>query len=137
MFSLPRRGFLILAALPLAACKRPPRCASCGMVLDPSSRWYAEIELHGQLQGFDTPKCALRHLLGKGPRGTLLVRGYYEQQRMPGAALLFVEGSDVLGPMGADLVPVEPRLEPKFRAEHQARRSYRLDQLTLAIVEGI
>jgi hypothetical protein len=136
VFAHPRRS-LLLALFGLAACKKTPRCSSCGMVLDASSRWYAEVEFQGQSSGFDTPKCALRHLLSKAPGGLLRVRSYYRQQRVPGTAVLFVVGSDVLGPMGADLVPVEPELEPKFRAEHRGERSYALDQLTLPLVESI
>lgn len=107
------------------------------MVVDPTSRWYAEVEHGGKSQGFDTPKCALRYLLGKAPGGTLHVRSYYRQERVQGTAVLFAAGSDILGPMGEDLVPVEIELEPKFRSEHQAKKSYQLGQLTLSLVEAI
>jgi hypothetical protein len=136
--TLPRRVVLGLPALFFpAACKSPPRCASCGMVVDPTSRWFAEIEIQGKTQGFDTPKCALRYRLSKAPQGQVWVRSYYKQQRVPATAVLFLVGSDVLGPMGADLVPVEPELEPKFRTEHRAQQAYPLDKLTLPLVESI
>lgn len=107
------------------------------MVVDPSSRWYSEVELQGKTQGFDTPKCAIKYLLSKAPNGVLFVRSYYRQERVPGRTVLFVTGSDVLGPMGEDLIPVEADLEPKFRVEHKSKQSYRFEQLTLSFVESI
>jgi len=105
------------------------------MALDPASRWYAEVEARGQTLGFDTPKCALKHLLVHPP-GQLFVRSYYQQRRVEGAGVVFAAGSDILGPMGEDLIPVEPEHEQKFRAEHGAKHLYKLDQLTLSIVES-
>lgn len=125
-----------LALLVGAGCKRVPRCASCGMALDPASRWFAEVEHGGKTQGFDTPKCALRFWLTQASGGRVFVRSYYGQVRTDGGQVVFLVGSDVLGPMGADLVPVEPEHESKFKTEHKAQASYRLASLTLAIVEA-
>ncbi|RYE91919.1 MAG: hypothetical protein EOO75_07855 [Myxococcales bacterium] len=118
-------------------CRRTPRCLTCGMTLDLTSRWYAEVTAAGHTDGFDTPKCALRRLLTPGaPAGTLTVRGYYRQEKLPGERVVFAAGSDVLGPMGADLVPVEPEHAVKFRVEHHAAKTLPLAELTLALVEA-
>lgn len=106
------------------------------MVLDPTSRWYTELVEGGTSQGFDTPKCALRRRLSHAPSATLFARSYYRQQRVSGDAVVFAAGSDVLGPMGADLVPVEPEHADKFRAEHHAQQLLTLPQITLALVEA-
>ena len=118
-------------------CSRGPRCATCGMTVDPTSRWYAEVLAAGRAEGCATPKCALRRLLGPGAAGrSLRVNSYYRQQRVGDDAVAFAVGSDILGPMGADLVPVELEFEAKFRAEHHATQMLRLSALTLALVES-
>ena len=106
------------------------------MNVDPSSRWYAQVEEGGRVQGFDTPKCALRYLLSKGRSGAIKLRSYYEQRPVTASDVVFAIGSDVLGPMGADLVPVEAAHAAKFKAEHHAAQVLPYDQLTLAIVEA-
>ncbi len=129
-------GTLASGTLVTAGCRRVARCASCGMALDPTSRWYAEVTLGGRTEGFDTPKCALRWRLGPGSGGALSVRGYYGQQKLAGEDVVFAVGSDVLGPMGADLVPVEPVHEAKFRSEHHATSMKKLAELTAALIEA-
>lgn len=106
------------------------------MTVDPASRWYAEVAEGGRLQGFDTPKCALRYLLRQAPGGVVKVRSYYQQRQVSGSEVVFALGSDVLGPMGADLVPIEPEFAAKFRSEHHASQVLPQAQLTLAIVEA-
>lgn len=113
----------------VAGCKRRAGCARCGMALDAGSRWYVEIDAGGVVTGYDTPKCALSLWLKGGSKGVVFARGYYRQQRLAGAELVFVEGSDVLGPMGQDLVPVEPDLVTKFMGDHKGSRAARLDEL--------
>lgn len=103
------------------------------MVLDPSSRWYTEVEGAGPTLGFDTPKCGLRHLLAH-PGGRLHARGYYRQERLGDDRLVFAIGSDILGPMGQDLVPIEPEFGDKFRAEHHATDLLPRARLTPEIV---
>jgi hypothetical protein len=103
------------------------------MVLDPASRWYTEVEEGGARLGFDTPKCGLRHLLAH-PGGKLYARGYYRQARLADDQLVFAIGSDILGPMGTDLVPVEPEFGPKFQTEHHASELLPRARLTAEIV---
>jgi hypothetical protein len=103
------------------------------MVLDPTSRWYTEIEGSGPTLGFDTPKCGLRHLLAH-PGGKLFARSYYRQQRLPDDQLVFAIGSDILGPMGQDLVPIEPDFATKFQAEHHATEVLPRGRLTPELV---
>ena len=112
----------LLTVLALAACSRPPRCKRCGMVLDPSSRWLAELRNGDVVERFDTPKCAFAAWRGGRPAGTTLrLRGYYSQRELDAAEIVLAVGSDVLGPMGPDLVPVEREHGAKFSADHHAR----------------
>lgn len=97
-----------------------PRCANCGMRIDPTSAWRAGLATaEGEEILFETPKCMLRFLRserGTGARDPWVIE-YYSQERQPASSLFFAIGSDVSGPMGEDLVPIGGR----ERAESFAR----------------
>lgn len=136
---LPRRGFVLgtLATLGVAACSRQDRCKSCGMVNDPASRFRVEIRgANGQVERFDTPKCAFK-ALRSGTAGELSAVGYYTQTMRPAGQLSFVQGSDVLGPMGIDFIPVEREHAKRFASEHGAKQTYEADAITLHVLRDL
>jgi hypothetical protein len=149
---LARRRFLRLAqqSLPLAffgaafgatGCSKQKRCKTCGMVLDPANRF--ATELHPSAGGdaviFDTPKCAFTALRQPGPLASaeLFARGYYTQALLPAKALSFAQGSDVLGPMGIDFVPVEREHAARFAQEHNAKAMLEAETITAAVVRDL
>lgn len=140
---LGRRGVLCaLVAAPLVvACNRegggPPRCKTCGMKLDPKSAWHAELASGGQVVAFDTPKCAFTAWRsGKVKAESMRVREYYDAKGplRDAAGLRFVVGGDVLGPMGADLVPVDPERAAQFVRDHGAAQAYAADEVTTEVL---
>jgi nitrous oxide reductase accessory protein NosL len=50
-----------------------------------------------------------------------MVRDFYDRRERVESDLVFVAGSDVLGPMGADLVPVDRARASKFVSDHGGR----------------
>ena len=105
------------------------------MVLDPSSRWLAELRHGGTTERFDTPKCAFAAWRSGRPADTTgRLRGYYTQRDYDASEVMLAVGGDVLGPMGADLVPVEPEHAAKFARDHGARLIAAAD-VTLALAE--
>lgn len=103
--------FATMVVVGTLACERSarPRCAQCGMYADQAPRWQAGAagEAGAQLR-FDSPKCLLRFQAGERGRG---VSGawwteYYTQEHLGADALVFIRGSDLVSPMGHDLVPV-------------------------------
>lgn len=108
----------------LVACsaRSEPRCETCAMRVDPSNAFYSEIEAgDGSKHVYDTPRCAFG-ALGKYPGATLWVREYYNQDRRRAAELRFVEHSDVIGPMGPELIPVDPASVTQFVTGHGGGR---------------
>jgi hypothetical protein len=102
-----------------AACHRAPRCATCGMKIDPSSPWVAYLETTNGELAFDTPHCALRAWhLDRGHVRSARFRDYYSQELKNADDLRFVRGSDVLSPMGQDLVPVASANANRFARDH-------------------
>lgn len=134
-----RRDFLLtigaLAAIALAGssgCKKDARCKNCGMRIDTASPWRAELVAEGgTITAFDTPRCALQSWRsGKTAAKSVRVQDYYDRQSRDGNDVRFVVGGDVLGPMGPDLVPVDPARVTKFIQDHGAERALRLDEVT-------
>jgi copper chaperone NosL len=91
-----------------AGCDRGVRCSTCGMKIDPRSAWVSYLEGDGKELAFDTPRCAFRAWRAAGAgHAKARFREYYSQQIRSADELKFVAGSDIVGPMGPDLVPVE------------------------------
>lgn len=141
-----RRAFLAVALATLSvACKRgassgpsDDRCAFCGMRIDPASAWRAElVTANGATVRFDTPRCAfLAWRTGKTAAKSIRAQEFYERAWRDGAELRFAIGSDVLGPMGPDVVPIDPARAAKFTADHAAARILTLDEVTAQAIES-
>ena len=98
------------------------RCAHCGMKIDPTSPFVARLDD----KQFDTPRCALAEWLASGKHGTVSVQDYYDRASHPASDVRFVIGSDVVGPMGPDLVPVDAARVAKFEKDHGGTRALAL-----------
>jgi copper chaperone NosL len=135
-----REALAVLASLASSAqvaCSREgSRCAYCGMKVDPASPWRADlIRADGSHVGFDTPRCALlAWRTGRVPAVAISVQEFYDRAWRNGQELRFALGSDVMGPMGAELVPVDPSRAQKFASDHHATRVVVLDDLTAALL---
>ncbi|HVH46098.1 MAG TPA: nitrous oxide reductase accessory protein NosL [Labilithrix sp.] len=140
-----RRDFirLVAATLVVPACKGKPgeqRCKHCGMRIDPASPWRADLVGADGVTttSFDTPRCALSSWRsGKSTAASLRVQEYYERRWRSAEELRFVIGGDVPGPMGPDLVPVDPARATKFIQDHGADRAVRLDEITMDVLGAI
>ncbi len=109
------------------------------MPIDPSSPWRADLVLQdGTTVHFDTPRCALTAWrTGRESAASIRVQEYYARQWRDGGDVRFVVGSDVLGPMGADLVPVDRARADKFAEDHQAARPLPLDAITAELLSEL
>jgi copper chaperone NosL len=114
----------LVCALALAACARDEvsRCRECGMRVDGDPRFLAGANLDGRELLFDTPKCLFRFLASEDGRRAeeAWAVEYYSGERRALRELRFVVGSDVLGPMGDDLIPVGEHAE-RFARDHGGR----------------
>lgn len=109
------------------------RCAVCGMFVAPYPEWVASIEFRdGTKAFFDGPKDMFVYFfdLGKYRPGAktddivaMVVTEYYTARPMPVREVFFVSGSDVLGPMGYELVPVAGKENAEtFRRDHGGKK---------------
>lgn len=138
--SMQRRAFLLGLAVAALGCKRATdRCEFCGMKIDPTSPWLAElVSASGTKHRFDTPKCALlAWRTGKVPAQSARFQEYYDRTWLDGASLVFAVGSDVVGPMGEDAIPVNPARSSKFAKDHGKVRILRIDDLTAEALQAL
>lgn len=134
-----KRRALLVTTIALAACgAKKPRCQRCGMVLDPTSRWLAELVKGDVVERFDTPKCAFVAWRRRPKDGTTArFRGYYGQKVHDAGDVVFALGGDVLGPMGPDLVPVEKEHGARFTRDHGATKLLGEADITLDLADGL
>ena len=133
---------LLLMNPAAAAEPQPPgkgdRCPTCGMFVAGYPNWISSMVFKdGSRVFFDGPKDMFRYFFDLGkyrPGGTpdyievIFVTEYYSMRSMPATEVYFVSGSDVLGPMGKEMVPVSG-LEParSFMRDHGGTKLMRFD----------
>lgn len=77
----------------------------------------------GHAVAFDAPRCMFRYRIAHGAGSLREVRvvEHYSQRPVPMDGVPFVIGSDVIGPMGRDLVPVAQEHTERFVRDHGGR----------------
>jgi len=138
--------FLVLATSGGAFAQEPApptssdRCAVCGMYVEKFPNWVGTIILAGGSQVFfDGPKDLFKYLLnleryGKNPQdiSKIFVTDYYRVQPIDARTAFFVVGSDVMGPMGPELVPFSNEKEAEtFVRDHSGERVLLFDKITV------
>ena len=129
-------------AVPLDLPAPGPRdtCPVCGMFVARYPEWIATVVFaDGTAAHFDGPKDMFKFLadVGKYAPGrdraqitTMAVTEYYGLTRISATEAFFVTGSDVLGPMGHELVALSTAAEAtEFSTDHAGKRSYRFPEL--------
>ncbi len=119
-------------------------CPVCGMVVSKYPAWIATVVYKdGHAHHFDGAKDLFKYLFdmpryARGHRGQDIARigvtEYYELKRIDARQAWFVIGSDVLGPMGHELIPLATQADAEaFLNDHKGRRILRFDEVTRAL----
>ena len=116
-------------------------CPVCGMLVAKYPHWVATIvykDGHAHhFDGakdmfkfwFDPPKYAAGH--SRDQMASIWVTDYYNLQLVDAKAAFYVIGSDVLGPMGHEFVPLATRSDAEdFMKEHKGRRILGFTEVT-------
>ena len=136
---------LLALALPARAGAFPDpapheMCPVCGMLVSKYPAWTATLVYKdGHAHHFDGAKDLFKYLFdpkrydrGHGARDIqrIGVTEYYEVKRFDAHQAWFVIGSDVLGPMGHELIPFASRADAEeFLRDHHGRRILRFDEV--------
>ena len=144
-----RRQLLVLSLAFWASCgvaqnlpKPGPKdlCPVCGMLVSKYPNWVATITWKdGHAHFFDGAKDMFKflHDLAKYAPGHrkediagIYVTDFYNLERIDARKAIFVSGSDVLGPMGHELVPLASQADADdFLKEHKGKKVLPFDRV--------
>lgn len=144
------RGALAVSVFAGAACaggddeasaQRPTggRCALCGMRVTRGSAFASgATEANGHEVLFDSVKCMFRwlgqHADARDPWST----EHLSRSERPARDLFYVMGSDIDGPMGADLVPVDTRDHAEqIRTSHHGTQILAFAEVTSDVLDEL
>jgi len=139
-------GFCLSLWVSLALAQNLPKpgakdlCPVCGMIVSKYPNWVAVVTWKdGHSHFFDGAKDMFKflHDLKKYAPGHrqediagIWVTDFYNLERMDARQALFVAGSDVLGPMGHEFVPLANQADADdFLKDHKGRRIYTFKQI--------
>ena len=152
-----RRVFLavcLMAWLPMAAAQAVPKpstkdlCPVCGMLVSKYPNWVAMVQWKdGHTHFFDGAKDMFKFLLdlpkyAPGHRrediARILVTDFYNLERIDARKAIFVTGSDTLGPMGHELVPLASQADADdFLKDHKGKRQVGFDKVDAELLNTL
>lgn len=120
-------------------------CPVCGMLVSKYPNWVATVVWRdGRVEHLDGAKDMFKYLqnLRKYAPGRnlqeinhLVVTEYYNLDRIDARRAFYVMGSDIMGPMGHELVPFVSRADAQdFLKEHRGRRVLGYEEVTPEII---
>ena len=123
-------------------------CPVCGMFVSLYPDWVATaLYQDGHAHHFDGAKDLFKYLLNlpkyapghaKDDITTIGVTEYYGVTRIDARTAWYVIGSDVLGPMGHELIPLATQAEAEdFQRDHKGKRRVRFDEVNPALLEQL
>ncbi len=127
----------------LQTLKAEHRCANCGMITSKYPNWEESVILSsGDTLYFDGPRCMFFTLLNSdktnGGIATVKVKDYYTLNYIDGKEAFYVIGSDIMGPMGKELIPFENEEAAKeFLNDHQGKHILRFNDVNLRLIKQL
>jgi copper chaperone NosL len=146
---------LLLITLPvLAGDQTPPKasatdkCMVCGMFVTKYPDWTGAVVFKdGATRFFDGPKDLFTYYLSvkkyepkrdQADIDTIWVKDYYTLAFIDGRKAFYVIGSDVLGPMGKELVAFKAEADAKaFQQDHSGKKVLLFKDITPAVMKQL
>ncbi len=131
-----------VVAEPLKRVEPNEKCPVCGMFVAKYDQWLTQIiNANEKPLVFDGVKDMMAYYFNAELYGgasdltqaEIWVRNYYTLDYIDGRSALYVVGSDVLGPMGDELIPFSTLKEAEnFKKDHQGTDILGFDEITAA-----
>ncbi len=136
------------AGEPTVTIKKSDRCPVCGMFVYKYPKWVAQIIFKdGSYYFYDGAKDMFKHIFdtakytaGKTAENVkdIYVTDYYEVELIEAKSAFYVIGSDVLGPMGHELLPFKDQeAAQEFLEDHKGKSIIRFQDVTPAVIESL
>jgi nitrous oxide reductase accessory protein NosL len=122
------------------------KCPVCGMFVAKYPDWVAEAVFRdGSYVVFDGAKDLFHYLVqpgryvpGREDIDAVYVTDYYAVTPIDARNAFYVIGSNVFGPMGAELVPFKNEAEAReFLKDHEGKRILRFREITQAVLKTL
>jgi copper chaperone NosL len=118
-------------------------CEHCSMPANEYPKWNVKLTTtDGKLKWFCSPRCMLMEV--KHPQGNwknyqlIQLVDYYETRRIKAEDAFLVIGSQVLGPMGNDFVPLKDSASAvEFKNDHQGKQIVRFKDIEAKLIEEV
>jgi len=141
-----RRGFAEPAGVPVL--KKSDRCPVCGMFVYKYPKWVAQIVFKdGSSYFYDGAKDMFKHYFdvakytpGKAASDIthMYVTDYYEVELIEAKTAYYVLGSNILGPMGHELLPFKDQESAQeFLEDHRGKSIIRFPEVRLPLVMSL
>ena len=141
--------YMLFLSVPFscAADKKPvevrlsDKCPVCGMFVAKYKNWQSQIIFSdGSYAAFDGPKDMFRYYLDlkkynpskiAADISNIYVTEYYSAVMTDAHKLFYVQGSNVNGPMGSELVPLASEAKAKeFLTDHKGKKVLKFNEVT-------
>lgn len=136
-----------LQAKPVTDIKPDEKCRICGMFVAKYQPWIAQIQYSdGDVAMFDGVKDMMAFYFEPEKLGgklnqkamAIYVKDYYTQEWINGKEAFYVTGSDVMGPMGHELIPFDSTSAAEnFMKDHKGNNIFHFNEITLEQVTAI
>ncbi len=116
-------------------------CGNCGMPSNEFPQFHAKIQSKDQKTvWFCSTRCMFIGALKPGSpyegASQRQVMDYYENKFIDAESAIYVMGSDVPGPMGADLIPhKDQQAAEEFMKEHQGKKMLKASEVNKEIIK--
>ena len=123
--------------------KQSDKCPVCGMFVHKHKEWAAKISFeNGEYAAFDGVKDMMKFIFEPEKYGfkdakiaKIQVSDYYTQNAIDAKSAFFVVGSEVLGPMGNELISFGDEDSAKsFKLDHRGEAILKFDEINKQIV---
>ncbi len=124
------------------------RCVVCGMFVHPYQKWITQVQFRdGSHYSFDGMKCMCRFIInpekykaGKNKQDIklILVRDYYKLKFILHDTAFYVVGSDVIGPMGHELIPFDSEKKAAvFMTDHSGLKILQFKHINVELLDKL
>jgi nitrous oxide reductase accessory protein NosL len=122
--------------------RKDDKCPVCGMFVAKYRTWIAQVVFSdGSYAAFDGPKDMFKYYLQLGKYApskkssdiaAVYVTEYYSAKLMDAKKMFYVLGSDVMGPMGDELIPVASEEKAReFMKDHKGKEILKFPQIVM------
>jgi copper chaperone NosL len=123
------------------------RCPVCGMFVGKYQPWLAQVRMSdGKVAAFDGVKDMAAYSFSPEDFGAakgavvkdIAVKDYYSQGWTDGRKAFYALGSDILGPMGHELIPFSSRdAAENFLKDHRGKQILGFAEITPELIESL